>query len=105
MFKVVRLEEFERKIMKILTPQDEQRIGDIETEIAGNPFTGKPLYSFFLREKRVDGKRVYFLIYEDLKIALMVSISDKKRQQQTIDEIKSMLPQFRKLAETASKVI
>ena len=50
-------------------------------------------YRFF-REKRVGGKRVYYLVYEDLKAVLMVAISDKKTQQETIDEIKSRLQDY-----------
>jgi putative component of toxin-antitoxin plasmid stabilization module len=45
----------------------------------------------FFREKKIGGKRVYYLIYEDLKAVLLVGVSDKKSQQETIDEIKSKL--------------
>jgi len=46
---------------------------------------------------------VYFLVYDDLKIALMVSISDKKMQQETIDKIKAYLAEFRELVEDMAK--
>ena len=99
MFKVFRIEEFEKKMYKLLALHERERVTKLEAEIAKNPFTGKPLRFTFLREKRIDGKRMYFLIYEELSLALMVSISDKKTQQKTIDELKSLLPEFRKLAE------
>jgi ribosome-binding protein aMBF1 (putative translation factor) len=42
----------------------------------------------------VGGKRVYYLIYEELKAVLMIAVSDKKAQQQTIDEIKMHLKDY-----------
>ena len=59
-----------------------------------NPYVGDSLGYRFFREKRVGGKRVYYLVYEDLKAVLMVAISDKKTQQETIDEIKSRLQDY-----------
>lgn len=84
---------------KLLALHERERVTKLEAEIAQNPFTGKPVRFAFLREKRIDGKRLYFLVYEDLRLVLMVSVSDKKTQQATIDEIKSSLPAFRTLAE------
>ena len=72
---------------------------DIEDEISEKGFTGDPLGLRFLREKRISGKRIYFLVYEEFKAVLMVSISDKKTQQETIDKIKVFLPEFKKLME------
>jgi len=99
MFKIFRTREFEQKMHKILTKEQINRINKIEEEISEKGFTGNPLGFKFLREKRISEKRVYFLVYEDLKSALMVSISDKKTQQQTIDKIKEFLPEFRRLME------
>ena len=50
-------------------------------------------------------KSFYFLVYDDLKAVLMVSISDKKEQQDTIDKIKDFLPEFRKLMENLCRTI
>ncbi len=105
MYKVLRTEEFERKIEKFLSIGERLRIDKIEQELAEEGFTGKPLgYSFF-REKRINGKRVYFLICDELKIVLMASISDKKKQQKTIDEIKAHLLELRKAVEEKAKLI
>ncbi len=104
MFKVYRTGEFERLINKLLTKEEGKRIDKIESEISERGFTGKPLGYNFLREKRINGKRAYFLVYEEFKAALMVSISEKKAQQETIDKIKEYLPEFKilmvKLAST-----
>jgi hypothetical protein len=40
---------------------------------------------------------LYFLIYEDVDTILLVTISDKKAQQDIIDKIKSQLDQYKEL--------
>ena len=104
-FKVFRTQEFERKMIKLLTKEQQKRVDKIEDEISQKGFTGDSLGFRFLREKRVENKRVYFLVYEDLKSVLMVSVSDKKAQQETIDKIKIYLPEFRRLIEKLVKSI
>ena len=104
MFKVYRTKEFEELVGKILTEEEQKRVDKIEEEIAEIGFTGSPLGFKFLREKRISGKRIYFLVYEEFKSALMVSLSDKKAQQETIDKIKEYLPEFKKLMEKMAKV-
>ena len=50
---------------------------------------GKPLsgYSFF-REKKFNGKRLYYLVYSDMHAILLVGLSDKKKQNDMIQKIK-----------------
>jgi len=49
---------------------------------------GKPLAGLsFLREKKFDGKRLYYLIYPEWSVILVVAVSDKKAQQATINRI------------------
>ena len=36
--------------------------------------------------KRIRGKRIYFLTYEDIQTVLLVAISNKKKQQETINK-------------------
>lgn len=103
MFKVYRTKEFEDLMSKLLTQEEQKRVEKIEEEIAETGFTGDPLGFKFLREKRISGKRIYFLIYEEFKAALMVSLSDKKAQQETIDKIKEYLPEFKRLIEKTAK--
>lgn len=56
---------------------------------------GKSLgYSFF-REKKIQHKRIYYLIYEELNVILLVAGSDKKTQQKTINTIKNLLPKYK----------
>ena len=63
MFKVYRTDEFEKLIGKLLTEEEQKRVAKIEEEIAETGFTGSPLGFNFLREKRISGKRIYFLVY------------------------------------------
>ena len=86
-FKVFRTKSFDREFDKL--PKTEQiEIENFEKKLAENPFAGKPLGYVFFREKKLNGRRVYYLVYEDFVIVLMVAISDKKTQKATIDSIK-----------------
>ncbi|MBS3168719.1 hypothetical protein J4216_06330 [Candidatus Woesearchaeota archaeon] len=49
---------------------------------------GKPLSGLsFFREKKFEGKRLYFLVYKDIFIILAIAIGNKKVQQATINRI------------------
>ncbi len=75
----------------------------IPKKLAINPFIGNTLGYPFLREKRIKEKRIYYLIYEDLKLVLLVAVSGKKNQKITISYIKNNLDEYRKIAEEISK--
>ncbi len=92
-FKVFRTEEF-RKELFTLPKNVQEEAKKIKDKIAENPFVGDPLGFKFLREKKVKGLRFYFLIYEDINAVLFVAISDKKAQQQTINQIKINLAEY-----------
>jgi len=55
-------------------------------------------YKFF-REKKFDGNRLIFLIYEEHKVVFLVTITDKKAQQQVIDLIKINLDLYKEMME------
>ncbi len=87
MFRVFRTAEFNEdyinldhaeqiKLDKILVKLEEQ--GDV---------VGRPLRRDFLREKRLNGKRTYYLIYAEFSSLLILGISNKKLQQTTIDAV------------------
>ncbi|MFH0970127.1 MAG: hypothetical protein V1776_01555 [Candidatus Diapherotrites archaeon] len=57
--------------------------------------TGKPLrYRFFL-EKKFDGRRMYFLVYQEWSAVLMVAIGNKKTQDKDILATLEQLPVYR----------
>ena len=56
---------------------------------------GKPLGYPFFREKKLGKYRLYFLVYEDIDTVLLITLSDKKAQQETIDKIKHELDVYK----------
>ena len=81
------------------------KLPSLPSKLAENPFIGDQLSYPFLRERRIREKRVYYLIYEDLQLVLLVAVSGKKDQQATIDHIKNNLDEFRAEAEKAARQV
>lgn len=102
MFKVIGTETYLNEIKK-WPKSDKEAAEEIPKKLAENPFIGAQLKYPFLREKRIREKRIYYLIYEDLKLVLLVAVSGKKDQQATIDHIKEHLDEFKKVVEDISK--
>lgn len=57
--------------------------------------TGKPLGVSFFREKKFGGKRLLYLVYLPFGVILLVTITDKKAQQATINEILLHLDEYK----------
>jgi len=93
--RVFKSPEFQKKADKLLTKIEKSELDSLISDLKNDKIVGKVLTYEFLREKKIGSKRVYFLLYEDINIALLVSISTKKYQQETIDEIKYLLPEFK----------
>ena len=81
-------------IAKLLL-NDQNRINNLVQQLADNPYVGDSLQIRFIREKRLDGNRIYYVVFDDLKKVLIVAISDKKTQQKTIDSIRSNINLYR----------
>ena len=90
MFRTFRSEWYEKKLNK-LSNQEQKRVSNFEQSLKQNPFQGRPLGYDFFREKKFNGKRLYFLVYDSHEVVFLITISDKKTQQQVIDIIKSNL--------------
>ena len=81
-------------------PKTDREIAEkFPLKLVENPHAGKLLHYPCLREKRVSGRRIYYLVYDDLELVLLVATSGKKDQQETIEHIKTNLNEFRKVAE------
>ena len=91
------------KEMEDLEKDEQERIIKLYSQLKENPRSGDQLRYDFFREKRIKEKRVYYLVYDDLKIVLMVAISGKKDQQKTINYVISYFDEFREYAESLSK--
>lgn len=98
MFKVIGTKTYSEEMEKL--PKDYQAAAEkIVKKLAENPFLGDPLGYPFLRERRIREKRVYYLVYDDLKLVLVVAVGGKKNQQATIEHIKTQLDEYRYVAE------
>jgi len=86
MYAVYTTENFDKEVER-LTQEEQGRIKRIFLQLRDNPYVGRQLQYKFLREKRLEEKRVYYLIYDNLRAVLIVAISGKKNQQETINHI------------------
>ena len=93
-YKVYRTNLFNRKIQDF-SGDFQRQINNIEDQLEENPYVGKPLGTRWFREKRIEGYRVYYLIYEDLKAVYIITLSGKKDQQRTINTIKHFICKYR----------
>ena len=87
-FKIIFTQSFEKRVFKYLEKSELKELDLFFENLEISPFLGKPISYNFFREKKINEKRVYFLIYEDLNLILFVGISNKKTQQKEIDKIK-----------------
>ncbi len=104
MFKVIGTDTYLEEIDKWPKP-DKINAEKIPHQLAISPYSGSPLGYRFLREKRIKEKRVYYLVYDDLQLVLLVATSSKKDQQATINHIKGNLDEFRTVAEDVVKQV
>lgn len=96
-YAVYALNVFDKEVNK-LSEQDREVIQKIFLQLKENPHVGDQIRYSFFREKRLREKRIYYLVYDDLKIVLMVAISGKKAQKETIDEIVRDFKEYREYA-------
>ena len=94
MFRVFRSDWYDKKFNK-LDKSEKDRISKFEQQLKIEPYSGKPLGYVFFREKKFDGKRLIFLVYDEHKAVLLVTITDKKAQQHVIDLIKTNLDLYK----------
>ncbi|MFH1181337.1 MAG: hypothetical protein V1702_00085 [Candidatus Woesearchaeota archaeon] len=96
MSRVLSTQEFDT--WEKLLPKDYQRqIQNFINRLKEGHDTGKPLGYPFFKEKKIDKYRIYFLVYEDIDTVLLITVSDKKAQQQTIDRIKKDLDYYQRI--------
>jgi len=93
-YKIHTTKRFDKEILK-LSNKENQRIKNLYYQLKENPYVGDSLQIRTFREKRLNGKRIYYLIFEDLKSVLIVALSNKKAQQKVIDFIIKNIKTFR----------
>jgi mRNA-degrading endonuclease RelE of RelBE toxin-antitoxin system len=100
-YAVYALNVFDKEINK-LPEFDKEIIQRILLQLKENHYVGDQIRYKFFREKRIKEKRIYYIVYEDLKIVLVVAIGGKKAQEETIDKIVEYFKEYRKYAERLS---
>lgn len=90
------MEEYEKKLFK-LDHKEQEIVYQFEQNILESPYIGKRLGFNFFREKKFDGKRVLFLVYEEFNVILMLLITDKKAQKHDIDYVRSNFDYYRNI--------
>ena len=73
MFRVFRSDWYDAKFNK-LSKTEQERVSTFEQQLKLEPYSGKPLGYKFFREKKFDGKRLLFLIYEEHKVLFLITI-------------------------------
>lgn len=101
-YSVYTTENFEKEVSK-LSQEEQRRIQKIFLQLKENPYVGDTLRYRFFREKRLREKRIYYLVYDDLSAVLVVAISGKKTQQETIDFVIKYLSEYRMYLEKLLK--
>ncbi len=82
---------------RLLSKDYQEQIEDIIKQLKQTIEVGKSLGYPFFKEKKIGKYRIYFLVYEEINTVLLVTISDKKVQQETIDRIKEQLDFYKEL--------
>ncbi len=94
-YRMFKTQEFDRDYDK-LDRSEQKRVDKILKQLlerGGD--VGKPLSGLsFFREKKFDGKRLYYLVYSNVFVVLALAISDKKAQQATINQILVNLAEY-----------
>lgn len=103
MYEIYETATFNKEKRKIMSKSELQQYQHELENLKVNPYKGDPLGRKYFRELKFKGKRLYFLIYDDLVLVLFVAISKKKEQQQTINTIKKFLPMYYELAKDYAK--
>ena len=93
-YAVYKIHGFKKEEEK-LPKKDKNRIQKVFEQLKINPYAGDQLQIKSLREKRLSEKRIYYLVFEDLKAILIIGMSNKKTQQKTIDKILIFINDYR----------
>ena len=94
-FRILKTATYDEDYEK-LDHAEQMRVDDIVNSMFDTgDVTGKPLGLPFFREKKFDGKRVLYLVYIQFSAILLLTITDKKAQQATINEVLLHLDEYK----------
>ncbi len=99
-YSLVEIDKFEKAFNK-LPLHIKERFKKQFKRLEEDPYSiGKSLGYKWLRELKNEGYRVYYLIYDEDVIVLLVGVSDKKNQKEVILFIKSNIIVFREFVKS-----
>lgn len=75
------------EVYSALEKKEREWIEKIKEQLAENLDVGKPLRYDWFREKKLDNKRLYFLINKETDKAILLAFGPKKEQQRIIGHI------------------
>ncbi len=84
-YHVIYTESF-RRLYRKLSENDKEYIREMSRFLADNPSGQTLRYSWF-REKRNKGKRLYYLVDDELKRVIFIAYGNKKAQKDTISYV------------------
>jgi mRNA-degrading endonuclease RelE of RelBE toxin-antitoxin system len=99
MYKILQTINFDKVFKKTIPENLKEIVKNKINKLKNNPYIGKPLSYSFFRELKIDKFRIYYSIYEDYLIILVIGVSDKKLQQETINLIKKERKSFKSFVE------
>ena len=94
-YKLHATEMFEKKFDKLIPADKKEDMRRRIAKLKCFPYSGKPLGYKYFRELKLGKFRVYYEIFEQEIFILLLTISDKKNQQETIDIIKGQREEIR----------
>jgi len=101
MYKILTTKTFISNLFKNFDKLELIKFNKFKEKLKLNQNLGDILRVPFVREFRLkSGKRIYFIIYEDLKIILFVRVSNKKTQKFVIGDIFNNLHNFKDFVES-----
>ncbi len=104
MFRVFRSGNYKKKLDK-LDHSDYKIVINFEQALKEQPYSGKPLGYRFFREKRFNGKRLIFLVYDQHKSIFLITITNKKLQKYEVNLIKANLDIYKEELENIIKAL
>ena len=85
------------KFSKIIPLNKQKDVRSRIKKLQNNPYTGKPLGYKYLRELKLDKFRIYYIVSDKDIIILLITVSDKKQQKETIKFIKNNMNIFQEM--------
>lgn len=96
-YKIFQTPYFQKKFKKLIPTQYHKLIKQQINTLKNHPYQGKPLSYKFIRELKIDKFRIYFAIYKEEVIVLLVTVSEKKFQKELINNIKSKRKELKEI--------